>query len=498
MYTRGDKTDFDLWESLGNRDWGWNSVLPYMLKHEHFDGSDSQYPHDDACHGTSGGIHTSFPSYRCEIEDPWLEACQAVIGKAHDSPKDAWSGVHTGVYTSLCTIDRSAAKGTRSYATTGYLLPILERKNLKVLTDSHVSRVLVRKQSNEIKASGVEFIHDDKKHIVNVSREIVLSAGSVGTPQILELSGIGHPTILQQAGIESIVDLPDVGANFQDHLLTGLVYNLTPGTTSLDSLHDPELQAKAITDYTTSRDGPLGTGQSSMGFVSYRSIATSEEVEATASLVSSCGSASPKQARLEADRLRSPHSAGIHLYGVAGTFNLDGGHECSKYFAPPPPGANRFTMGVALQYPSSRGSVHVKSSDPLQHPEIDPAYLSHPADLAILCAAVRFAERVFHEPSLQKHIAERQIPPPSVNLDDRGQLEDFVRNHSNTEYHLSGTAAMGRVVDDCLRVKNVSGLRVCDASVFPENVSGNLSATVYAIAEKGADLIKEDWKKASS
>ena len=357
MYTRGQKIDYDDWESLGHKDWGWNGILPYMLKHEHFDGLGSQYSYDDTFHGRSGGIHTSFPSYRCEIEEPWLEACQAVLKNAHPSPKDAWSGVHTGVYTSLCTIDQSSAKGTRSYAATGYLVPILERRNLKVLTGSQASRVILERTSETVKAIGVEFLNGGETHAVLASREVILSGGTISSPQLLELSGIGDPAILAKVGIETVIENRDVGANFQDHLLTGISYNLAANTTSLDAFHDPRLQAKAIADYTTSQSGPLSTGQSSMGFISYRSIATDSEVEATASWIASHNVTSPKQAQIEADRLRSFESAGIHIYGVAATFNLDQGHESSKFYAPPPSGANRFTMGVSLQYPSSRGCV---------------------------------------------------------------------------------------------------------------------------------------------
>lgn len=496
MYSRGHEIDYDDWELLGNKGWGWKALWPYMLKHECFDGLSSQYAYEDSFHGRSGGIHTSFPNYRCEVEDPWMEACQKLLGNKHPSPKDAWSGTHTGVYTSLCTIDQSSAKGTRSYAATGYLIPILTRENLKILTGSHVSRVVLTKDSDMVTATGVEFVNGEKKYVVNAAREVILSAGSIGTPQLLELSGIGDPAILEKAGIRPVVENSEVGANFQDHLLTGIVYNLAPKTTSLDSLHDPQLQATAIADYTTSQSGPLGNGQSSMGFVSYHSIATSSEIEATASLVMSPNNVTtPKQAQLEADRLRSPDSAGIHIYGVAATFNLNNGHDCSKYFTPPPTGANRFTMGVSLQYPSSRGSVHIVSSDGLQHPDIDPAYLSHPADLAVLCAAVRWAEKCFQVPCLKECVAERQIPPPEVDLNDQVQLEEYVRTHTNTEYHLIGTAAMGKVVNDRLQVKGAKGLRICDASVFPGNISGNLAATVYAVAEKCADLVKEDWQE---
>ena len=254
MYTRGQKIDYDDWELLGNRGWGWDALLPYMLKHEHFDGPETEHAHEGAFHGKSGGIHTSFPSYRCtEIEDLWLEACQKGLKGAHPRPKDAWSGDHTGVYTSLCTIDQSSAKGTRSYAATGYLNPILDRQNLKVLTNAQASRIILDKTPDSIKATGIEFLHNNKTHTALATREVILSAGSISTPQLLELSGIGDPAILSPLNITPIIPNPDVGANFQDHLLTGVAYNLTPGTTSLDSLHDPALQARALSEYTTSR-----------------------------------------------------------------------------------------------------------------------------------------------------------------------------------------------------------------------------------------------------
>ena len=493
IYNRGQEIDYSDWAELVGEEWGWNGLKPYMLKHERFDGTNSEYSYDASYHGKDGGIHTSFPTSRSPIETHWLEACEQIHGQQHPSPKDAWSGDHTGVYTCLSTIDGSAAKGTRSYAATGYLLPILKRPNLKVLTDAHVLKIILESVSGHVKAAGLQFQTEGQTHTVHATREVILCAGAIQTPQILELSGFGDPSVLSKVGIETLVPNVDVGANYQDHILTGLGYTLAPNVMSLDSLHDPVLQAQAIAEYTTSQSGPLSNGPSSMGFVAYAAIAPEAEVSATASSISTQPTTSLKQAKLEADRLRSPTTAGIHLYGIPATFNFESGHDCSKYFEPPPPGVGRFSMGVSLQYPSSRGSVHISSSDPFQHPAIDPAYLSHPADLEVLCAALRYADKVFQVPALAQCVAERWLPRPETDIGDRGQLEDYVRKHSNSEYHPLGTAAMGKVVDSRLRVKGVAGLRVCDASVFPTNISGNLMATVYAVAEKGADLIKEDW-----
>lgn len=493
IYNRGQKVDYSDWAELVGEEWGWDQLKPYMLKHERFDGTDSEFPYDASYHGKDGGIHTSFPTSRCPIEMHWLEACEQIHGQQHPSPKDAWSGDHTGVYTCLSTIDGSAAKGTRSYAATGYLLPALKRPNLKVLTEAHVLKLTLEPDAGRFKATGLQFQIEGQTHSVHATRETIICAGAIQTPQILELSGIGDPSVLSKAGIETLVQNLDVGANFQDHLLTGLGYTLAPNVISSDSLHDPVLQASAIAEYTKSQSGPLSNGPTSMGFIAYAAIAPEAEVSFTASLIENIPTTPPKQAKLEADRLRSPTTAGIHLYGIPATFNFQSGHDCSKYFEAPPPGVCRFTMGVSLQYPSSRGSVHVTSSDPFRHPAIDPAYLSHPADLQVLCAALRYADQVFQVPALAERVAERWLPRPEVDIADRAQLEDYVRRHSNSEYHPLGTAAMGKVVDSRLRVEGVGGLRVCDASVFPTNISGNLMATVYAVAEKGADLIKGDW-----
>ena len=493
IYSRGQKIDYSDWAELVGEEWGWDELKPYMLKHERFDGANSEFSYDASYHGKDGGIHTSFPTSRCPIEKTWLEACDQIHGQRHPSPKDAWSGDHTGIYTGLCTVDGSAAKGTRSYSATGYLLPALRRSNLKVLTDAHVLKLILESASGHVKTTGLQFQAEGQTHSVQATREVILCAGSIQTPQILELSGIGDPSVLSKAGIETLVQNVDVGANLQDHILSGMDYTVAPNVTSLDSLHDPILQAEAIAEYTKTQTGPLGNAPSSMGFVAYAAIAPEADVSATASSIENQPTTTPKLAKLEADRLRSPTTAGIRLYGIPASFNFEHGHDCSQFFAAPPPGVHRFTMAVSLQYPSSRGTVHIASADPFQQPAIDFAYLSHPADVEVLCAALRYTDQVFRVPRLAALVTSRSLPRPEIDIHDRAQLEDYVRTHSNSEYHPLGTAAMGKVVDSRLRVKGVQGLRVCDASVFPTNISGNLMATIYAVAEKGADLIKEDW-----
>ncbi len=233
MYVRGHAADYDDWAKLGNEGWDFKSLLPYFTKHEHFD-EPSQYTspanipletkYDADFHGKNGPIHTSFSTWRFPGETEWI-AASSKLGERMGTPTNAWNGDHLGTYHSLSTIDRSngPANGTRSYATTGYLLPNAGRPNLHVLVDALVSKVVVAEDGT---AKGVEFIHSDKTHTVNVKKEVIVSAGAVKSPQVLELSGIGNPSILEKAGVKCIVPNHRVGENLIDHPATGFGYEL--------------------------------------------------------------------------------------------------------------------------------------------------------------------------------------------------------------------------------------------------------------------------------
>lgn len=218
MYVRGSRGDYDAWRDLGNEGWGWDDLAPYFKKHQTLSSPETAHvdpqfmPHSAAekYHGTDGPIHTSFNDFYAPFEEDFVKAAYEVSG-SKNTLVDAWSGDHLGFYSSLGAVNRTTDPGKRSYAATGYFRPNMHRPNLKVLTEAHASKVVLEHK----RATGVEFLHGGKKHVVNVTKEVVLSAGVIQSPQLLELSGIGDPKILREAGIEPIVENDRVGANFQ-------------------------------------------------------------------------------------------------------------------------------------------------------------------------------------------------------------------------------------------------------------------------------------------
>ncbi|GES58697.1 alcohol oxidase [Aspergillus terreus] len=500
MYVRGSKQDFDDWGAFG-KGWSWSSIAPYFRKHERMDDTRVGLPGDNKflqfqkkSHGQHGPIETSFNNWRNPLERYFLQAAKEASGMAA-SPVDPWGGDHLGFFSSLATVDRRGDKGTRSYAATGYLLPNLTRPNLKVLTEALA--VCVTLEGNS--ASGVRFMHSGTTYDVRAAKEVIISGGVYKSPQVLELSGIGDPSVLKAAGVQCKVPLPGVGANLQDHVLSGAVYELKDGVMSFDALRNPSVAQEHMDMYARDRTGILAAATSCMGFLPYSSLVSKEELEATCQKVLSVPAETAfqqKQREQIVSHLRSPSSANIQYILSQGTVDLENAPGDQSKFAKAlsPEDPNGFTIVTCLQYPSSRGTVHITSSDPHQNPAIDPAYLTNPADVDILAAGLEFCDKIASAPGLKDKVVRRALPSPSVSLQSRSQAAEAVRENCMTEYHPCGTCAIGQVVDERLRVLGVKRLRVVDASVFPGNVSGNILSSVYAVAEKAADMIKEDAK----
>lgn len=284
MYVRGSKNDYEAWEGLGNKDWGWEGLLPYFRKHQTLDvakksPSDPKFMPNTAkekVHGHSGPIHTSFNDYYAPIEEDFVKACYEV-GGSENTLTDAWSGDHLGFYSSLAAVDRSSDVGKRSYSATAYLRPHLGRRNLKVLTEALVTKIILDGNT----AKGVAFTHAGQAYKVEAVREVICSAGTIQTPQILELSGIGDPAILENAGVSCIVENKRVGANFQDHVLGGMMWDLKEGIDGFDSLHGEEFAKIHQEIYDKSGTGMYSSPGMLMGFVSYASLVSKEELEQT-------------------------------------------------------------------------------------------------------------------------------------------------------------------------------------------------------------------------
>lgn len=507
MYIRGDKQDYDDWEKLGNKGWGFKDFFLYFKKHQTFDDPKLhtaksnillETEFDPQHHGTDGPIHTSFSTWRLPLEKEWIEA-SSKNGDNIASPPDAWSGDHIGTFHSLSSINRTPGpfNGTRSYSTTGYLLPNASRPNLRVLTEALVSKIILVDGA----ATGVSFIHSSKEYSIHSKKEVILSAGSVKSPQILELSGIGNPSILSAAGVPCLIPNLRIGENFQDHPVTVLGYQLIPGEKSLDELKDPAALQVAIAEYTTSKSGPLANSSAAMSFISYASISSPSEIEALQKLIMEDSTPGYDKAAREliAKSIADLSYASIQYVLIPASATLG-----SSSPRPPPPenmkGKHGVVLAICVARPLSIGSVHITTSDANASPAIDPNYACHPADVEILQKGLEHAIKIFNTSPLKEKIAGLYHPDPKekvVDWERKEEREEWVRDSVTTEWHLCGSVPMGvegvGAVDERLRLRGVRGLRVVDASVMPMHVSGNIQSTVYAIAEKGADLVKEDW-----
>ncbi|KAH0361200.1 alcohol oxidase, partial [Aureobasidium melanogenum] len=504
MYVRGSDADYDDWATLvGDSGWSSKALKPYMRKHETLEPIDesildqTDYPHVGEHHGTSGPVHTSFNNTSLPISDVVIKAWDEVAGLSK-KPKDPWSGDHIGFYNTLGAVARSGPhKGKRSYAARGYFQANAGRPNLKVLCEAQVTKIVLEDGI----AKGVEFVCGDMHETVYVKKEVILCGGTINSPQILELSGIGDPAILKQAGVECKVELPGVGRNLQDHAVTVLGLELKPGNITSDILGDSDTMEAATRAYVEHQRGPLTSVNGTQGFLPYKSVVSSSELEETVKSIREIQNASDTTPfyRQQLDQviahLESDKSANLQYILIpAGADYTAEGLRTQKVWPPPDNTRNhRMVLGPALQYPVSRGSCHIKNADPSAHPTIDPAYLQHPADVAVLAAGLHFMHKTTKTKHLAPLIQTRVYPPASRDLDNAADREEAVKDWVMGEYHLIGTCAMGEVVDSRLRVKGVQGLRVVDASVFPNHVSGNICSSVYTVAEKAADLIKEDW-----
>ncbi|KAL4965466.1 GMC family oxidoreductase [Aspergillus stella-maris] len=499
-YVRPSREDIDNWERLGPsmKGWNWNTLEPYYRKGARISQGTAEMrgPQDtlrvnSASHG-DGPIATSHPPWRFPVEDSLIHALDEVSGLPR--PEDPFSGDHLGFFGTLSHIDRSDG-AVRSDAT-AYLKGTGARANLRILPNAFAAKLLLNADSGQIKAQEVEFTYGGNIYSVNARRETILACGTIQTPQILELSGIGDPAILQAADIPTRVPLPAVGTNLQDHPMTAVTYELKPKNETLDSLFaDHALFGQYMNDFLTSGTGPVGGCMSLGGYIPYASLVHEARLKDTLNQVAPSGG-QENLAALTKELLQSSTSASVQITGVPANFSTESGHSSLKDAMPGAPAGHGpcYTFLVANSYPLSRGSCHITSSDPTAAPQIDLGVLTNPVDVDVLTAGAQFADKVFRSSHVAHKIVQRISPPPSVDINDWDQVKAYAQDQILIYNHLIGTCAMGSVVDERLRVYGVQGLRVADASVIPLQMSGNIIATVYAVAERAADLIKEDAK----
>jgi choline dehydrogenase len=433
---RGQRQDYDRWAAAGNAGWSYADVLPYFRRLEHAPFGDPVF------HGTNGPLWCSPIGRRHEL----IEAIIAGAGELGIPHNDDFNGADqegAGYY------HLSTKGGWRCSTATAYLRPARRRANLRVETRARATRLVFDGK----RADGVIYRHGGEELTARARREILLCAGALQSPQLLQLSGVGAPSLLQRFGIPVVHELRGVGENLQDHLQARVIFECTRPITTNDDLRSWWRMMKMGIEYVLTRGGPMAIGINQGGIFARAVV----------------GAAQPDVqfhvATLSSDMAGSP------------THPFSG-----------------FTLSICQLRPESRGSVRIQSVDPLEPPAMQPNYLSTTNDRATLVAGIRLARRLAATRALAPYVKAEYRPGPAAQSDD--DLLEFAKNTGGTIFHPSGTCKMGdigrdslAVVDSELKVHGVSALRVVDCSVMPTLVSGNTNVPVVMIAEKAADHI---------
>lgn len=432
IYTRGNAQDYDDWAQMGCTGWGYDDVLPYYRKAEDNDTFDNEY------HGKGGPLGVSQPAAPLPICEAYFDAAKALgIPRNMDINGETQDGV--------CYYQLTQRNTRRSSAAMAYVAPNKHRKNLTVRLGAQVRRIIVEAG----RARGVEMMDGSR---IDASQEVLLSSGAIGSPRLLQLSGIGPADSLSDLGIKPVFDQPQIGENLQDHLDLYCIAELR-GPFSYDRYAKPHWAAIAGLQYLLQRKGPVASSLFETGGFWY---------------------ADPSA--------RSPDLQ----------FHLGLGTGIEHGVASMPQGG--ITLNSCYLRPRSRGSVRLASADPAQAPLIDPNYLSDPMDREMTVRGLKLTQEILAQKEMSDFILAERLPGPDVKTD--ADYFNFICEHSKTSHHCAGTCRMGAddeaVVDPRLRFNGIEGLRVVDNAIMPSVISSNTNAAAIMIAEKAADMIKQD------
>lgn len=437
IYARGHPWDYDNWADMGNPGWGYDDVLPYFKKSE----ANAIYQ-DSSFHGVDGPLHVTNLRSPSPLNEVFMEACQSQ-GIPYNA--DLNGAEHHGCY----HVQVTQKDGERHSVAAAFIHPNLDRPNLEVRTGAHITRVLF----DQRRATGVGYRRDSQVCTVRARREVVMSAGAFGTPQILMASGLGPGTHLQEFGIAPVADVPGIGQNLRDHISAVLIYRslVTDHTVGISATGVARL-LRAAWEWRRHRSGLITSCAAESG-VYYRTSPDVEVSDMEMELIVGIG---------------DDHARKQHL-----------GHGYSAH--------------LLLARPKSVGEVRLASPDTRVPPLIDPRYFSHPYDMETLVKGTQIALDIMNDSAFDHYRGDMIV---HYDRDDPRQIEETLRDHADTEYHVCGTCKMGpdddpmAVVDAELRVRGIDGLRVADASVMPCVTSNNIHAAVIMIGEKCADMIR--------
>ena len=449
VWVRGDPLELDNWERLGNPGWGNSDVLPFLKRMESFAQGDAQY------RGHDGPMYITRYKDRDPLSQGFIEgAQQAGVPWVEDYNAATFEGVSYLQY--------NTRHGRRRHTGDNYLQPAMNRPNLTVVTGALAQRVLIEGR----RAAGMIYRKGSEEITVRAQREVLLCAGAVQSPQLLELSGIGNSEIIKKAGVAPVHHLPGVGENLRDHLHVRLGFETKLNITLNTILRSPFLKAKMGARWLF-----LGRGLMSTSSATSMAIARSN----------------PALPRPDIKmQLHQLSMASSHYGGNSGARSI-----AERMGLDPYPG---FSIGCYVLRPESQGSVHIRSAQASDPPDIHANYLAAEHDVRTMIAALRMIRKIAAQPGLAQHIVRETRPGPDAADDDA--LLDHARATGQTSYHPIGTCKMGQderaVVDARLQVRGIEGLRVCDASIMPTMVASNTNAPSIMIGEKASDLVLED------
>ena len=438
VYVRGQPLDYDTWSQLGNRGWSYESVLSYFKKSEKYESSDASW------RGHKGELITSEGKEKAKLLDVVMDAAEQ-----SGYPKN--SDYNSGDQEGFGYFQVTQKNGKRWSTSKAFLEPALKRRNLSLEINSHTLRIL----TDRTKATGVKFEQNGEVKTATAEKGVVVCAGAIQSPQLLELSGIGNPDILSRHGIELVHPLPGVGENYQDHYMVRQTWGIKQKITLNEQTRGLSLVREALRYAITGRGIMTYPAGILAGFVRTRPELATPDVQ-------------------------------YHI--VHASFK-----DVKKRTLDKQPG---MTIAPCQMRPESRGSIHIKSARPEDPPAIKGNFLAEENDQRTLVEGMKIAKRIASAPALQDYVVGELEPNGEVRSDD--ELLDFARARGNTVYHPVGTCKMGSdpkaVVDERLRVIGMQSLWVVDASIMPTLTSGNTNAPTIMIAEKAADMIKEDEK----
>lgn len=467
---------------------------------------------DEDIRGKTGPIKASFPDSAEEnvLAKAWVDTFKSL---GYGITGDPFSGKVSGGFVSASTVDPVSKE--RSYAASAYYAPAKDRLNLHVITDALVEKILlehiddstINNDDGRYSANIVQYVHEGQVKTVKANKEVVLCAGAIQSPQILELSGIGDRALLESHGIKVLIDNPNVGENLQDHLFTGISYEVKDGIATADILRqDPKAAQAAMADYMSKKTGPMtSTAMASFAFMPIVDFLTPDDT-GPAALKQLLDKHLANTPTIHHGFIRSilqdPTEASASMFMTPVYAKLDTEPNIPTPTTQSAPEGNYITLCASILHPFSRGSTHIASSSAYSPPLINPAYLSHPLDAELFAYHILFLETIASTDPLALFLkpSGRRNPtaPPLASLE---AAKEFLRASAISNWHPTSSCAMlpreiGGVVDPRLRVYGTKNLRVVDASVLPIVPRGNPQSSVYAVAERAVDLIREDLQKA--